>query len=33
MQRNTTQIKEKTRNTEIQINEDKMSRLPRKNSE
>ena len=33
MQRNTTQIKEKTRNTEVQINKDKISTLPKKNSE
>ena len=30
MQRNTTQIKEKTRNTEVQINEEEIGRLPEK---
>ena len=30
MQRNTTQIKEKTRNTEIQINEEDIGKLPEK---
>ena len=29
-QRNTTQMKEQTRNTEVQINEDKISKLPEK---
>ena len=29
-QRNTTQMKEQTRNTEIQINEEKISKLPEK---
>ena len=29
-QRNTTQIKEQTRNTEVQINEDEISKLPEK---
>ena len=29
-QRNTTQIKEQTRNTEVQINEEKIDRLPEK---
>ena len=29
-QRNTTQMKEKTRNTEVQINEDKIGKLPEK---
>ena len=29
-QRNTTQIKEKTRNTEIQINEEEIGTLPEK---
>ena len=33
MQRNTTQMKEQTRNTEVQINEDKIGKLPKKNSE
>ena len=30
MQRNTTQMKEQTRNTEVQINEDKIGKLPEK---
>ena len=29
-QRNTTQMKEQTRNTEVQINEDKIGKLPEK---
>jgi len=29
-QRNTTQMKEQTRNTEVQINEEKISQLPEK---
>ena len=29
-QRNTTQIKEQTRNTEVQINEDEIGKLPEK---
>ena len=29
-QRNTTQMKEKTRNTEVQINEEKIGKLPEK---
>ena len=29
-QRNTTQMKEKTRNTEVQINEEKIGQLPEK---
>ena len=29
-QRNTTQMKEKTRNTEVQINEEEISKLPEK---
>ena len=29
-QRNTTQIKEQTRNTEVQINEEKIGKLPEK---
>ena len=33
MQRNTTQIKEQTRNTEVQINEEEIGKLPEKNSE
>ena len=32
-QRNTTQMKEQTRNTEVQINEDKIGKLSKKNSE
>ena len=32
-QKNTTQVKEQTRNTEIQINEEEMRKLPEKNSE
>ena len=32
-QRNTTQMKAQTRNTEVQISEDKISTLPKKNSE
>ena len=32
-QRNTTQMKEKTRNTEVQINKEEISKLPKKNSE
>ena len=31
-QRNTTQIKEQTRNIEVQINEDKTGKLPEKKS-
>ena len=30
MQRNTTQMKEQTRNTEVQINEEDISKLPEK---
>ena len=30
MQRNTTQIKEQTRNTEVQINEEEIGKLPEK---
>ena len=30
MQRNTTQIKEQTRNTEVQINEEEIVKLPEK---
>ena len=30
MQRNTTQIKEQTRNTEVQINEEEIGKLPGK---
>ena len=30
MQRNTTQIKEQTRNTKVQINEEEISKLPEK---
>ena len=30
MQRNTTQIKEQTRNTEVQINEEEICKLPEK---
>ena len=30
MQRNTAQIKEQTRNTEVQINEEEISKLPEK---
>ena len=29
-QRNTTQLKEQTRNTEVQINEEKIGKLPEK---
>ena len=32
-QRNTTQIKEKTRNTEVQINEEEIANSLKKNSE
>ena len=32
-QRNTTQMKEQTRNTEVQINEEEISKLPEKESE
>ena len=32
-QRNTTQMKEKTRNTEVQINEEKQANYLKKNSE
>ena len=32
-QRNTTQMKETTRNTEVQISEDEIGKLPEKNSE
>ena len=32
-QRNTTQKKEQTRNTEVQINEEEIDKLPEKNSE
>ena len=32
-QRNTAQMKEQTRNTEVQINEEEISKLPEKNSE
>ena len=30
MQRNTTQMKEETRNTEVQINEEEIGKLPEK---
>ena len=30
MQRNSTQMKEQTRNTEVQINEEEISKLPEK---
>ena len=30
MQRNTTQMKEQTRNTEVQINEEEIGKLPEK---
>ena len=30
MQRNTTQMKEQTRNTQVQINEEEISKLPEK---
>ena len=30
---NTTQMKEPTRNTEVQINEEEIGKLPKKNSE
>ena len=33
MQRNTTQMKEQTRNTELQTNGEEMGKLPEKNSE
>ena len=33
MQRNTAQMKEQTRNTEVQINEQEVGKLPEKNSE
>ena len=32
-QRNTTQMKEQTKNTKVQINEEEISKLPEKNSE
>ena len=32
-QRNTTQVKGQTRNTEVQINEEETGTLPKKNSE
>ena len=32
-QRNTVQMKEQTRNTEVQINEEETGTLPKKNSE
>ena len=32
-QRNTTQMKEQTGNTEVQINEEEIGKLPEKNSE
>jgi len=32
-QRNTTQKKEQTENTEVQVNEEEISKLPEKNSE
>ena len=33
MQRNTAQMKEQTRNREVQINEEEIGKLPEKNSE
>ena len=32
-QKNTTQMKEQTRNTEVQTNEEEIDKLPKKNSE
>ena len=32
-QRNTTQVKEQTRNTDVEINEEEIGKIPEKNSE